>query len=126
MLIRCKLLREGGTKVQIADREYHFQPIQGGDPNEHVCEVTHEGDLARLLEIKEGYEIHPSELRKAKPPQAPKSAPAPQPDGKKGYGAMSREELFAEYERRGVKRPHHATKTEKLIAGLEALDEAAS
>lgn len=125
MLIRCKLLREGGTKVQIADREYHFKPIQGGDPNDHVCEVTHEGDLARLLEIKEGYEIHPSELRKDKPPEAPKGEPAPQPS-KASYGAMSREELFAEYERRGVKKPHHATKTERLIAGLQALDEAAS
>ena len=68
MLIECKLHREGGTKVQLNGKEYHFAPQPDGS---HVAEVTDEDHIAQLLAIPEGYKIHG--LKKAEQP-AKKSA----------------------------------------------------
>ena len=53
MLIKCKLKREGGSKIKIGGVEYHFAPDDNGD---HVAEVTNEAHANRFLEISEAYE----------------------------------------------------------------------
>ena len=53
MLIKCKLKREGGSKIKIGGEEYHFAPDDNGD---HVAEVTNEEHANRFLEISEAYE----------------------------------------------------------------------
>ena len=53
MLIKCKLNREGGSKIKIGGEEYHFAPDDNGD---HVAEVTNEAHANRFLEISEAYE----------------------------------------------------------------------
>ena len=53
MLIKCKLKREGGSKIKIGGEEYHFAPDDNGD---HVAEVTNEAHANRFLEISEAYE----------------------------------------------------------------------
>jgi len=53
MLIKCKLKREGGSKIKIGGVEYHFVPDDNGD---HVAEVTNEAHANRFLEISEAYE----------------------------------------------------------------------
>ena len=52
MLIQSKLKREGGTLIGIGDEEYHFKDDGKGN---HVCEVTDEAHIAKLLSIKEGF-----------------------------------------------------------------------
>lgn len=57
MLVRCKLIRKGGTVISMADgTEYHFRPerVTGN----HVADVTNKAHLTRLLGITEGYELH--------------------------------------------------------------------
>lgn len=71
MKVKCLLIRAGGTKVEIAGVEYHFQPdAKTGD---HVCEVKDNKHLARFLSISEAYEIWEPEQTKttAKEPQKP-------------------------------------------------------
>ena len=53
MLIKCKLKREGGSRIKIGGEEYHFAPDDNGD---HVAEVTNEAHANRFLEISEAYE----------------------------------------------------------------------
>ncbi len=58
--IVCKLLRKGGTKVEIAKKTYHFKPESGDgtDPEiEHTCDIPFADSTAiwRLLAIKEAY-----------------------------------------------------------------------
>lgn len=74
MLLRSKLVRskpgsnppepipsfvvEFGEK---RERRYEFKLDEVGD---HVCDVKHKEDCAKLLAISEGYEIHPSLVEK--------------------------------------------------------------
>ena len=69
MLIKCKLNREGGSKIKIGGVEYHFVPDDNGD---HVAEVTNEAHANRFLEISEAYEAVGAKKRaKAVQAQAP-------------------------------------------------------
>lgn len=63
MKVQCKLIREGGTKVDIDNIEYHFKP---NAKSEHVAEVTNKEHLARFLSISEGYTL-PDDDEPAKP-----------------------------------------------------------
>lgn len=58
-LIRCKLIRTGGTKVELNGKILHFQSA-ADDKSEipdHICEVENADSIHRLLRIKEGYEL---------------------------------------------------------------------
>ena len=88
MLLRIKQVRAGGTRVELGKgkgkRVYHFKPMHPQKPDEeHVCDINEQEDIATLLAIKEGYEIHASELKGArvKPAAAtdPKSNPEADP-----------------------------------------------
>ena len=69
MLIKCKLKREGGSKIKIGGEEYHFAPDDNGD---HVAEVTNKEHANRFLEISEAYEAVGAKKRaKAVQAQAP-------------------------------------------------------
>lgn len=60
MLIRCKIKRKAGTNTTIDGTTYSFTPDAHG---EHVCEVTNEAHIQRLLLIPEGYEPYGDESR---------------------------------------------------------------
>jgi hypothetical protein len=67
MLIESKIRREGGSHIDIGGTDWHFKP---GADGAHVCDVTDEAAIARLLAIPEGFR-----LVSAAP--APTAAPAP-------------------------------------------------
>lgn len=54
MKVTCLLHREGGTKVELGNAEYHFKPQPDG---KHVAEVSNEEHLAILLAIPEAYRL---------------------------------------------------------------------
>lgn len=136
MLIRIKQSRANGTHVELgkgADkRVYHFKPKNPQKPDEeHVCEVNNKDDIATLLAIKEGYEIHDSELKGTRVTPTTKTEPtgnaadadkgkaaggSPAPD----YTKMDKSELLKLVEKKTGKKPHPSTVTAKLIATLQA------
>jgi len=145
MLLKCKLFRVGGSKVELGKgktrRQYHFKPgniagLKGpeldaamNNPDlEHVCDVTEKEDIATFLAIPEGYEIHDSvvatptakaAVAKAKPKNGVKAKPAG------NYASMKKPDLIkriVEHPNFTGKAPHGTTPTDKLIAQLEALD----
>lgn len=126
MLIRSKLIRAGGTEVVLGKgkdaRHYHFKPTDPSKPGEdHACDVSNQDDIATLLAIKEGYEVHPSEVKSRVPPAAPKAVPPtepappqatpPQPAAKPG---RTKAELIAAVIDKTGKKPHPSTSTAKL------------
>ncbi|GJH00218.1 hypothetical protein [Paraburkholderia terrae] len=54
MKIKCILLRQGGTHVELRGTNYHFAPQADG---QHVAEVTDEAHIARFLSIPEAYRV---------------------------------------------------------------------
>lgn len=58
MNIVCKIIREGGSKVEVPGgertRTYHFKPSANA-PELHVAEVEDEAHIATLLGISEAY-----------------------------------------------------------------------
>ena len=80
--IQSKIIRKGGTIVELQGGTYHFTPNAAGD---HVAQVSDPDDVATLLAIKEGYCIYRA---KPAPVAAAATAPAPvapvvQPETKK-------------------------------------------
>lgn len=77
VVIKCKLKRAGGSKIELFGKTYHFKPDekQKDDPEAaHVCAVpaTEAAAIYRFLQIKEGYELaDPS----AELPPKPKADP---------------------------------------------------
>lgn len=65
MKIECKLIREGGTKVELDGVEYHFAP---GPDGKHVAEVTDKTHIQRFLSIGEAYQL-PDDDQPAAPDQ---------------------------------------------------------
>lgn len=141
MLIRSKLFRAGGTRVELGKgkeaRRYHFKPLSPGaklDDNEveHVCDVTNAEDIGTLLAIREGYEVHASEVgskakaavKEAVSPPAPPAPPAA-PKGQKPYASLNKPELIKLIAEKTGKQPHGSTARSKLIEQLEALDKQA-
>lgn len=55
MKIECKLLREGGTFVELDGVEYHFAPLEDGA---HVADVEREAHQDRFLSISEAYRLY--------------------------------------------------------------------
>ena len=103
MKIECKLKREGGSKIELDGKEYHFAPDTFGA---HVAEVEDDEHIARFLAIPEGYRIHKEQ------PAAPKA-------DDKG-DADDRADLAAEYEAKFGKKPHHKMNAESIRAALDA------
>ena len=71
MKIKCILLRQGGTHVELRGTNYHFAPQADG---QHVAEVTDEAHIARFLSIPEAYRVVVDAA-----PVAPTPAAAPIP-----------------------------------------------
>lgn len=62
MNIESLLKREGGSKIDLDDKVYHFKPNAAGA---HVADVQDKAHVARFLAIPEGYAIYdPSEATK--------------------------------------------------------------
>jgi hypothetical protein len=75
VLIISKAKRNGGTKVDLYGKIYHFKPENAADPESpHVCPIPDEDARAiyRLLAIKEGFELADPD---AKLPAKPKAEP---------------------------------------------------
>lgn len=58
MIIRCTILRTGGTEVTIDATKYHFKPLTDQPGAPHVAEVTEKSHISRLLSIAESYEFY--------------------------------------------------------------------
>jgi len=144
MLIRCKLFRPGGTKVELGKgttrRRYHFKPVNTdglkgpeldavmNNPEiEHVCNVPEKDAIATFLAIQEGYEVHDSVIAQ---PEAARAKPAAKNGTKAAlkpgnYASMKKPDLIkriVEHPNFKGKAPHGTTPTSKLIEQLEALD----
>jgi hypothetical protein len=80
MLIGSRFKRPKAP-IELPPNTYHFLPIDPANPDsEHVCEVTNEDHIQRLLSITEGYYISKAQAlpTTSKPaPAAPAPAPAP-------------------------------------------------
>lgn len=72
LTLQCILIRKGGTVTELNGNTYHFAPNAEGD---HVCDVSDDDDIARLLSIPEAYRIY--RPKKATPAPAAPAAPAP-------------------------------------------------
>lgn len=149
MLIRSKLFRPGGTRVELGKgkdaRRYHFKPLDpkaailADEPDvDHVCDITDSKDVATLLAIPEGYEILESELKKPAAAAAAKAAdkvaekvataPAPGAAAPTNYANMKKPDLIKRivgHAKFKGKAPHGTTPIAKLIEQLEKLDAAA-
>lgn len=55
LMIECKLIRKGGSIVDLPGGPYHFKP---GTDGAHVCAISDPDDIAALLGIKDGYRIY--------------------------------------------------------------------
>lgn len=138
MLIRIKqirLLADGkghGSDVLLGkgkdQRTLEFRPLDPKKPEQdHVCDVSSPEDLATLLAIPSGFEVHPSALAaprkaaaKASTASAAASSSASSGEGQAGKGVdeLSREELLAAVAKKTGKKPSPATSTKKLKALL--------
>ena len=52
--IECILIREGGSKVEIDGKTYHFKPSDDHD-GRHVCTVTDQDAISRFMAVPEAY-----------------------------------------------------------------------
>lgn len=136
MLIRCKQIRPNGTEVVFGKtaeerRVYKFKPRDPNRPGQdHVCDVTDQRDLASLLAIPEGFEIHPSaagarlpEPASTAPSEPPGPAKTTAPKASKTAGqaaAVDKAALLKAVEEKTGKRPNPATSVAKLQAMLAA------
>lgn len=84
MKIECKLIREGGTIVDIGGVEYHFEPLADGA---HVAEVSNDDHADRFLAIPEGYKLYRGKLD-------PKGKTSAEPSAKTKKAASSTEVLL--------------------------------
>lgn len=129
MLIKSKIRREGGSRIDIDGVNYHFKP-EGKSP-EHVCEVEDKEHIARFLAISEGYELAEEA---PKPDAAEGSGDSEADDEPSDYlvtseagdevdlGKMSRSELLAFAEKEQISLPKKlASKGSSKAAVLEAL-----
>lgn len=78
MKIVCKVIREGGSKVEMADgKKYHFKP----DPKNndlHIADVEDAAHIERLLSITEAY-VALDRVDEPEPQPEPEVPAAPQP-----------------------------------------------
>ncbi len=124
MLIESKLLREGGTKVELYGVEYHFRPTREGA---HVCEVAAEDAVDRFLAIAEGYrlfrgkETFLAEPASKEPAATESLIVGPLPAGSPvNLDQMDRDQLLDYAALLGMRKPHPAIGDEKLRANISA------
>lgn len=119
MKIRCKIIRPGGSHIELWGTTYHFAP---NERNDHVAEVKDEKHIARFLEIKEGYEIYDPKERAALESEANELTELEQavPPAVAEYSNWTRDELSAEYQRIFGKAASPLTKHETLVRKLTA------
>jgi len=144
MKIRIKQIRNGGSEITFGpnhERRYHFKPETPNRPDEnHVCEVTHDGDLAAMLGNPNSFEIHKGAAQAAAQAAAAGTAGAAAPaapaagdagkgadDGKAGdtgkafdIDTADKAALIAYIVSKGGKKPHPSTSIEKLRAAAKA------
>lgn len=121
--IECKLIREGGTFVQIGTNEYHFAPQADGA---HVAQVTDEEHADIFLGIPEGYRRYRGAVKPA-PVEAPAAPVEPVEEPAEALTTMlatepeapaapvdERAELAAKYESLYGEAPHPRTGVKKL------------
>lgn len=126
MLIRCKQLRDGGSTITLGkgkdSRDYQFAPLKNA-PDDHVADVTRQDDIATLLAIPEGFEIHAGELKSGKATApAPVVPTAAASSASVDYTTLEKVELLNLVEQRTGARPHPSTGVKKLVATLVDLD----
>lgn len=102
MLMQCKLIRDGGTVIELEGKEYHFKPNAAGD---HVCEIDDESHVDRLLDIPEGYRPYTKVV--AEPTDAELTG-----------DSAERDALVAEYVAKFGKKPHYRASIETIKAEL--------
>lgn len=111
MKIACKLIREGGTKVEFGSKVYHFKP----DPEfggKHVADVSDKEHVGRLLSISEAYEmadndapaplqppVEPPKNQKPEQPEQPKQTEQPEQNGDADEGDTSQPDGFDDMDR---------------------------
>ena len=150
MLIKCNCIRQGGTKVDIDDKLYHFAPNANGD---HVCNVVDKEHIKRFMSI-DAYEAYENETpvtvknpavvvadsvpgpavgKQVGDPPIPtppagdgiETPPPSAPTNADTYDMMERGALAAEIKRRTGKEPHRKTSEANLRIALRELDSAA-
>lgn len=110
MLIRIKQVRkladgeDHGTDIPLGKGKdqvvLQFRPIDPKRPDrDHVCDVQDAEHIATLLAIKEGFEVHPTELKTAAGKAAADRAAAAGSEGK-SVDDLSEDELEAALERK--------------------------
>lgn len=104
--IECKLIRKGGTHVDIDGIDYHFAPLSDGA---HVCNVENEEHVERFLSIREGYRLYCGEGKPDADPEGPEDQAAPD-----APATSERSALAAQFEALYGKKPHHNTGVDKL------------
>ncbi|WP_296763708.1 hypothetical protein [Sediminimonas sp.] len=120
MLIRSKILREGGTKVVLDDTEYHFKP-EADEPEAHICDVKNAAHRARLLSIKDGFCIHTQKTaeQKAEAKAAEKEAQdAEDAADADGLEVATRAQLDAEFKDLFDRKPNSRATNEAVIAKI--------
>lgn len=145
LMIECKLIRKGGSIVDLPGGPYHFKP---GTDGAHVCAISDPDDIAALLGIKEGYRIYrpkvdvsdvapvvqPEPAKAEKAPaktkaekadaKATAAAPAPMgldnKPGEEAMAAMSRDEVAAIFEAEIGRAPSEVAEIEVMIAQIVA------
>lgn len=120
MDIESKLQREGGSRIQLGDAEYHFAP---GADGAHVAQVDDDEHVAILLAIPEGFRIHrpigwPTAPAASIEPSQTEQATASDGDTADGDLAAIRAELAAQYEAKFSKKPHYNLSIDKLRAAI--------
>jgi hypothetical protein len=79
MLIGSRFKRPKAP-IELPPNTYHFLPIDPANPDsEHVCEVTNEDHIQRLLSITEGYYISKAQALPTTSKPAPAAPPANPP-----------------------------------------------
>jgi len=137
MLLRIKQVRQlpsgkgFGTDIVLGrgpeQRTYQFRPQDPKKPeSDHACNVADAKDVAHLLSIPEGFEIHASEHGKRKVAAAEGAGtgttpetPPPVPPAKAG-AEMTRKQMLAAVKKKTGKNPNPATSTKKLMDLLAA------
>lgn len=74
MLLKCPVIREGGSTYEVGGTDYHFKPQADG---EHVAEVTNPAHQDRFLEI--GFRLYRADEKKAAAPANPAPPKKSQP-----------------------------------------------
>ena len=131
--IECKLTREGGTHLTMADgTEYHFKPRP--QDGRHVATVEGDEHIGRLLQISEGYAIAPAvdeAEAQASAPESQKSQGSPKDSGSEARKTddakpsgkledMSDDDLRATYEAELGRKPHGKAGRSTMISAIEA------